>query len=99
MASIEAGRRHTVKRSNDHILTTHTGSLPRPDDLAKLMFAKEDGLPAPGLDQRVPAAVTENGRRQAAICLDGLNDGEISQPPSPTHAQARPTALGGESPR
>ena len=27
------------------ILTTHTGSLPRPDDLIQMMWAKGDGIP------------------------------------------------------
>ena len=30
-------------RSEDRILTTHTGSLPRPEKLVQLMFAKEEG--------------------------------------------------------
>ena len=34
-------------RSEERILTTHTGSLPRPDDLIKMMFAKEEGVPVP----------------------------------------------------
>ena len=29
-----------MQRSTDSFLTTHTGSLPRPDDLIKSMFAK-----------------------------------------------------------
>ncbi len=29
----------------DRFLTTHTGSLPRPDDLIRAMFAKEEGVP------------------------------------------------------
>jgi 5-methyltetrahydropteroyltriglutamate--homocysteine methyltransferase len=29
----------------DRFLTTHTGSLPRPDDLVRAMFAKEEGVP------------------------------------------------------
>ena len=29
----------------DRILTTHTGSLPRPDDLIRIMWAKGDGIP------------------------------------------------------
>ena len=32
-----------MKRSTERILTTHTGSLPRPDGLVELMFAKEEG--------------------------------------------------------
>ena len=31
-----------MKRSTDRILTTHTGSLPRPEKLVDLMFAKEE---------------------------------------------------------
>jgi 5-methyltetrahydropteroyltriglutamate--homocysteine methyltransferase len=34
-----------VKRSTGRFLTTHTGSLPRPDDLIRTMFAKEEGVP------------------------------------------------------
>ena len=30
-------------RSTDRFLTTHTGSLPRPDDLIRMMYAKEEG--------------------------------------------------------
>ena len=30
-------------RSIDRFLTTHTGSLPRPDDLVRIMYAKEGG--------------------------------------------------------
>ena len=32
-------------RSTDRFLTTHTGSLPRPDDLIQMMYAKESGVP------------------------------------------------------
>ena len=34
-----------MKRSTDRFLTTHTGSLPRPDDLIRMMYAKEEGVP------------------------------------------------------
>ena len=34
-----------MKRSTDRILTTHVGSLPRPDDLLALMAARMDGKP------------------------------------------------------
>ena len=34
-----------MKRSTERFLTTHTGSLPRPDDLVRAMFAKEEGVP------------------------------------------------------
>jgi len=34
-----------MKLSTERILTTHTGSLPRPEDLIRMMFAKEEGIP------------------------------------------------------
>ena len=34
-----------MKLSTDRILTTHVGSLPRPDDVAKFLLAKENGDP------------------------------------------------------
>ena len=57
-----------MKRSTDRFLTTHTGSLPRPDDLIRMMYAKEEGVPvdAAALAQRVAAAVDEVVRKQAA---------------------------------
>ena len=33
-----------MKHSTDHILTTHCGSLARPDDLLEMMRAKDEGL-------------------------------------------------------
>ena len=57
-----------MNRSTDRFLTTHTGSLPRPEDLIRTMFAKEEGVPvdAAALAQRVALAVEEVvGSRQA----------------------------------
>src|SRR6266576_62648 len=47
-----------MKRSTERFLTTHTGSLPRPADLIRMMFAKEEGVPveAAALATRVRAA-------------------------------------------
>ena len=40
-----------MKRSTARFLTTHTGSLPRPDDLVRMMYAREEGIPViPGED-------------------------------------------------
>ena len=54
-------------RSTDRFLTTHTGSLPRPDDLIRMMYAKEEGVPVEreALAARVRAAVSEVVRKQA----------------------------------
>ena len=45
----------------DRILTTHTGSLPRPDDLIQIMWAVGDGIPVDqaALSERVSQAVEE----------------------------------------
>jgi 5-methyltetrahydropteroyltriglutamate--homocysteine methyltransferase len=91
---MEAG----MKRSTDRILTTHTGSLPRPDDLAQLMFAKEDDQSAPGLDERIRSGVAEIVRRQVEIGIDVVNDGEMSKPSYATYVKDRLTGFGGESP-
>jgi 5-methyltetrahydropteroyltriglutamate--homocysteine methyltransferase len=50
-----------MKHSTERFLTTHTGSLPRPDDLIRTMYAKEEGVPVdPGaLAERVRSAVAE----------------------------------------
>ncbi len=62
-----------MQRSSERFLTTHTGSLPRPDDLIRMMYAKEEGVPVDpaALDGRVRAAVFEIVAKQAAAG-DGL---------------------------
>jgi hypothetical protein len=49
----------------DRFLTTHTGSLPRPDDLIRAMFAKEEGVPVDraALAARISTAVAKFGFR------------------------------------
>ena len=48
-----------MQRSTDRFLTTHTGSLPRPDDLIRVMYAKEEGVPVEpkALAAQIKAAV------------------------------------------
>jgi 5-methyltetrahydropteroyltriglutamate--homocysteine methyltransferase len=67
-----------MKTSRDRILTTHTGSIARPDDLIELMRAKENGQPYDRemFEERVTAAVGECVRRQVEAGLDVINDGE-----------------------
>lgn len=85
----------------DHgrILTTHTGSLPRPDDLIQMMWAKEDGTPvdAGALDERITAAVDECVAKQAAAGVDIVNDGEMSKPSYATYVKDRLEGFDGES--
>jgi len=56
-----------MKRSTRRILTTHTGSLPRPQDLLAMMTAKEAGEPydREALSTSIRSAVTAIARRQA----------------------------------
>ncbi len=72
-----------MKRSRDRILTTHAGSLPRPDDLLRL--APDD----PGRPARVRGAVAETVRRQAAAGLDVVDDGEMGKPSFVTYVAER----------
>lgn len=87
-----------MKRSTDRFLTTHTGSLPRPDDLIRAMYAKEEGVPvAPdALAQRIAAAVAEVVRKQADAGVDIVNDGEMSKPSYATYIKDRLSGFGGE---
>src|SRR5262249_26291136 len=83
----------------DRILTTHTGSLPRPDDLIRMMFAKADGVPVDeeALAARVAAAVREAVDRQVKAGISIVNDGEMSKPSYATYVQDRLYGFGGES--
>jgi 5-methyltetrahydropteroyltriglutamate--homocysteine methyltransferase len=88
-----------MKRSTERFLTTHTGSLPRPDDLIRMMFAREEGVPvdAAALAARVSLAVDEVVRRQVECGLDVVNDGEMSKPSYATYIKDRLHGFGGES--
>ena len=78
------------------ILTTHTGSLPRPADLAAMVVERDEGGTPAGLEQRVTAAVAEAVRLQAEIGLDIVNDGEQSKVGYSTYIKDRLTGFAGE---
>ncbi len=88
-----------MQRSVDRILTTHTGSLPRPDDLIQTMFAREEGVPVDpaALAAKIRSAVAEVVRRQAEVGLDVINDGEFSKPSYATYVKDRLAGFGGAS--
>lgn len=85
--------------SADRIRCTHTGSLPRPDDLVQIMWAVGDGVPvdASALEARVKEAVTEAVERQVAAGVSVVNDGEMSKPSYATYVKDRLTGFEGES--
>ena len=82
--------------STDRILTTHAGSLPRPDDVVELVRAqargdrRDDAADA----KRLRSAVAEVVRKQADIGLDIVDDGEFGKPSFVTYVRQR---LGGLS--
>jgi len=84
-------------RSTDRFLTTHTGSLPRPDDLIRMMYAKEEGVPVDraALGTRVREAVAEIVKKQADAGIDLINDGELSKPSYATYVKDRLAGFGG----
>src|SRR5579863_8332919 len=88
-----------MKRSSERFLTTHTGSLPRPADLVRMMFAKEEGVPVErdALQSRIAAAVEEIVGKQAGAGVDIVNDGEMSKPSYATYIKDRLGGFGGSS--
>lgn len=88
-----------MKRSTDRILTTHTGSLPRPSDLLSLITTSEDGSIADvnRLRTRVRSAVAEVVRKQIDAGVDIVNDGEASKPSYATYVKDRLTGFNGEA--
>src|SRR6476469_913692 len=84
-------------RSSERFLTTHTGSLPRPDDLIRMMYAKEEGVPVDGaaLAARVREAVAGVVKKQAEAGIDVINDGEMSKPSYATYVKDRLAGFGG----
>jgi 5-methyltetrahydropteroyltriglutamate--homocysteine methyltransferase len=88
-----------MQRSVDRILTTHTGSLPRPDDLTQTMFAREEGVPVDpaALAARIRSAVAQVVRKQTEVGVDVISDGEFSKPSYATYVKDRLAGFGGAS--
>jgi 5-methyltetrahydropteroyltriglutamate--homocysteine methyltransferase len=86
-----------MQRSATRFLTTHTGSLPRPDDLIRMMYAREEGVPvdATALAARIRAAVADVVQKQVAAGVDLVNDGEMSKPSYATYIKDRLDGFGG----
>ena len=66
-----------MKRSTDRILTTHAGSLPRPADIVEKLAAKQQAaFDEPGMAERLRGAVSDIVRKQIALGVDVVDDGE-----------------------
>jgi 5-methyltetrahydropteroyltriglutamate--homocysteine methyltransferase len=88
-----------MQRSTKRFLTTHTGSLPRPEALIRAMFAKEEGVPvdSAALKARIRDAVAAIVKKQVEAGIDLVNDGEMSKPSYATYIKDRLNGFGGTS--
>jgi 5-methyltetrahydropteroyltriglutamate--homocysteine methyltransferase len=65
-----------MKRSNDRIIVSHAGTLPRQDDLRELMSGRDK---ADDFKRRLPGAVKEVVQQQIDAGIDVVNDGELGK--------------------
>ena len=79
----------TASRRAERILTTHTGSLPRPDDLLAML---DTGQRDAAFDDLARRSVADVVGRQRDVGIDLLNDGESAKPSFATYVTER---LGG----
>jgi 5-methyltetrahydropteroyltriglutamate--homocysteine methyltransferase len=88
-----------MKRSSERILTTHTGSLPRPDSVLQLIIAREQGKPVDtaALDESVRDAVASVVKQQIEVGIDVISDGEMSKIGFANYVKDRLTGFEGES--
>jgi 5-methyltetrahydropteroyltriglutamate--homocysteine methyltransferase len=70
-----------VRTSTDRILTTHVGSLPRPQNVVDLLFAQDKGEPYDErlFDATIGDAIADAVRLQTDAGLDVVDDGEMSK--------------------
>ena len=89
-----------MRQSVDRILTSHVGSLPRTQAVTEVLFARAAGKAAePAGDAVITAAVADVVKRQVAIGLDVVSDGEMSKISYATYISERLTGFDGDTPR
>jgi 5-methyltetrahydropteroyltriglutamate--homocysteine methyltransferase len=90
-----------MQASQDRILTTHVGSLPRSQAVVDVVFGREQGTEADRStgDAVIAAAIEDIVRRQSEIGIDIVSDGELSKISYATYIKDRLTGFGGESHR
>ncbi len=84
-----------MKTSTDRILTTHTGSLPRPKPLIDMIIARERGdtIDAEQYERQCARAIDEVVGQQIAAGVDIVSDGEMSKPSYTTYIRHRVTGI------
>jgi len=88
-----------MRRGTTRILTTHTGSLPRPAKLVELLLAEKNTGTADraALDAAVRAAIADAVQKQVAVGIDVINDGEQGRTDYTVHVVDRLTGFEGAS--
>jgi 5-methyltetrahydropteroyltriglutamate--homocysteine methyltransferase len=83
----------------DRILTTHAGSLPRPDELVDMIWARMDGqeVDQGELEARIDSAVAEVVAKQREAGIDVISDGEMSKTGFSTYINDRFSGFGGRA--
>lgn len=87
-----------MQRSTSHILTTHTGSLPRSRQLQESLRLREErrAMEPTAFTDEVRAAVADVVQRQVATGLDVVNDGEQGRSQYAAYVKERLTGFDGE---
>ncbi|WP_299412454.1 cobalamin-independent methionine synthase II family protein [uncultured Sulfitobacter sp.] len=83
------------------VTTTHTGSLPRTQEVVDFIFAREHGkdYDAGAFDACMTAAVDATVKRQVEAGINVVSDGETSKISYATYVKDRYTGFSGDSPR
>jgi 5-methyltetrahydropteroyltriglutamate--homocysteine methyltransferase len=85
--------------SNGKIATTHAGSLPRPKELADLIWARMDGqeVDEAKIEAETDTAVDEIVAKQREVGIDFVSDGELSKTGFSTYVNDRFSGFDGRS--
>ena len=84
-----------MRRSSDHILTTHVGSLPRPQEVVDFLWAQDRGesYDTAKFNEVMQRAVHDAVGKQTEAGLDIVNDGEMSKVGYATYMRHRLTGF------
>jgi len=90
-----------MKLSTDRILTTHVGSLPRPQEVVDLLFAQDRGeaIDEEKFNETMRRAVADAVNHQSEVGVDIASDGEMSKISYATYIRHRLTGFEGDSAR
>src|SRR5215469_9332855 len=90
-----------MKTSTNRILTTHVGSLPRPQDVVDCIFAEDRGeaIDPQKFDSTIRNAVADIVAKQVEAGVDIVSDGEMGKISYATYIRHRLTGFEGDSPR